>query len=103
MLLPDLKKFQERKQQLKKLSKYNKYKNLAKKKLQKIQNDLAHAEAIDYNHDTNISQLNKPPLQKNFKRVNSCKKNCKEIQKSIKAPTLILLRQPQQIIITIQI
>ena len=53
MLLPDLKKFQERKQQLKKLSKYNKYKNLAKKKLQKIQNDLAHAEAIDYNHDTN--------------------------------------------------
>ena len=70
MLLPDLKKFQERKQQLKKLSKYNKYKNLAKKKLQKIQNDLAHAEAIDYNHDTNISELNKPPLQK---KVQACK------------------------------
>ena len=51
-----------------------KYKNLAKKKIQKIQNDLAHAETIDYNHDTNISDLNKPPLQKNFKRANSCKK-----------------------------
>ena len=51
-----------------------KYKNLAKKKIQKNQNDLAHAETIDYNHDTNISDLNKPPLQKNFKRANSCKK-----------------------------
>ena len=72
-----------------------KYENLAKKKVQKSQNDLAHAETIDYNHDTNISDLNKPPLQKNFKRANSCKKkNCEEIQKSIKAPILILLRQP---------
>ena len=51
-----------------------KYKNLAKKKIQKIQNDLAHAETIDYNHDTNISDLNKPPLQKNFRSANSCKK-----------------------------
>ena len=51
-----------------------KYKILAKKKIQKNQNDLGHAETIDYNHDTNISDLNKPPLQKKFKRANSCKK-----------------------------
>ena len=35
-----------------------KYKNLAKKKAQKNQNDLADAEIIDYNNDTNISDHN---------------------------------------------
>ena len=34
------------------------YRNLAKKKAQKDQTDLAYAETIDYNKDTNVSDLN---------------------------------------------
>ena len=45
-----------------------KYKNLAKKKIQKIQKDLADAETIDYNNDTNISDMNEPP-SKNAKEI----------------------------------
>ena len=41
-----------------------KYKNLANKKAQKNQNDLADAETVDYNNDTNISDLNEPPSKK---------------------------------------
>ena len=41
-----------------------KYRNHAKKKAQKNQNQLADAEAIDYNNDTNISDLNELQARK---------------------------------------
>ena len=40
------------------------YRNLAKKKAQKNQTDLADAETIDYNKDTNVSDLNEPLSKK---------------------------------------
>ena len=40
------------------------YRNLAKKKAQKNQTDLADAETMDYNKDTNVSDLNEPLSKK---------------------------------------
>ena len=56
ILLPDVKKIWGTQVAAKNVIK--KYKNLAKKKAQKNQNDLADAEIIDYNNDTNISDHN---------------------------------------------
>ena len=53
------------------------YRNLAKKKAQKNQTDLADAETIDYNKDTNVSDLNEP-LSKKTSSANSCKKIVKK-------------------------
>ena len=41
-----------------------KYRNHAKKKAQKNQNQLADAETVDYNNDTNISDLNELQARK---------------------------------------
>ena len=59
ILLPDLKKSSGTQVVAEKIIK--KYRNLAKKKAQNNQNDLTDAETIDYNNDTNISDLNEPP------------------------------------------
>ena len=59
ILLPDLKKSSGTQVVAEKIIK--KYRNLAKKKAQNNQNDLTDAETIDYNSDTNISDLNEPP------------------------------------------
>ena len=62
ILLPDLKTFQKPEVAAKKIIK--KYRNHAKKKAQKNQNQLADAETIDYNNDTNISDLNELQARK---------------------------------------
>ena len=59
ILLPDLKKSSGTQVVAEKIIK--KYRNLAKKKAQNNQNNLTDAETIDYNNDTNISDLNEPP------------------------------------------
>ena len=59
ILLPDLKKSSGTQVVAEKIIK--KYRNLAKKKAQNNQNDLTDAETIDYNNNTNISDLNEAP------------------------------------------